>query len=156
PSNGMCIGVTPSGGAGRTRPSMRSATASAITSAASVSVPVGRCGPCCSMLPAGRVTSGLRLSCAAISGWGSSAKLRLGNMTAPGGEAGMRLAHHLGDARRLPLALERAQGGVDDGDGGVAVLRREFVRPAGAAAFGEHVELGTEHVAWRNDKRLAL
>jgi hypothetical protein len=73
-SNGMCIGVTPNGVAGKTRPSMRSAMAWAMIVAASVSVPAGRCGPCCSTLPVGRMTNGLRCSCAAISGWVSSAK----------------------------------------------------------------------------------
>ena len=68
PSNGACIGVTPNGVFGSTRPSIRSATAWLMTLAASVSVPVGRCGPCCSTLPQGRITSGFFLNCAAISG----------------------------------------------------------------------------------------
>ena len=68
------LDLTPKGVAGRTSPSMRSATAAEMTLAANVSVPVGRCGPCCSTLPAGMITSGLALSCAATSGCVSSMK----------------------------------------------------------------------------------
>jgi hypothetical protein len=73
-SNGMCMGVTPSGVPGITSASMRSATACAIVFAANESVPAGRCGPCCSTLPAGRITSGFIFSWAAISGCVSSTK----------------------------------------------------------------------------------
>src|SRR5262245_54893925 len=156
PSNGMCIGVTPSGVAGSTRPSIRSATAWAMTLAASVSVPAGRCGPCCSTLPAGRITSGFRLSWAAISGWVRSAKYRLGDMAAPFGEPAVRLRDHVGDAHRLTVLLDRAQGGVDHRHRDVAVASAELVRPAAAAALREHVELGAEHVALRDRQLLAL
>src|SRR5689334_8982466 len=99
----MCIGVTPKGVAGSTSPSMRSATAWPITFDAKVSVPVGRCGPCCSTLPAGRITSGFFLNCAAISGCVRSAKYRLGNMDLTLGEALAGILDHLGDAHALAM-----------------------------------------------------
>src|ERR1051325_10361768 len=88
---------------------MRSATAWPITFDAKMSVPVGRCGPCCSTLPAGRITSGFFSSCAAISGWVSSMKYRLGNMDFSLGHALARLLDHVLDAHALPVALDRAQ-----------------------------------------------
>src|SRR6266508_1047818 len=155
PSNGMCIGVTPSGVAGSTRPSMRSATAWAMALAASVSVPAGRWGPCCSTLPAGRITSGLFLSCAAISGWVNSGKVRLGNMAVPFGEEAVRVRDHVGDGHRLTVLLDRAQRGVDHRHRDIAVPGAELVRSAGAAALREHVELGAEHVALGDGQLLA-
>src|SRR5262245_10705257 len=130
PSNGACIGVTPNGVAGSSRPSMRSATAAPITFDAKMSVPVGRCGPCCSTLPAGRITSGFFLSCAAISGWVSSMKWRLGNMDVSLGHALARLLDHVGDAHALSVALDRAQRRIDDRDRDIAVVRIEQVRAA--------------------------
>src|SRR5689334_8769085 len=128
------MGVTPSGVPGSTRPSSRSATAWPMTLAAKMSVPVGKCGPCCSTLPAGRMTSGLLLSCAAISGWVRSTKYRLGNMA----RTGLGLGNRLGDRHELTLAVDRAQCGVDHGDRHVAVVCRELVWLAGAAALREH------------------
>src|SRR5689334_2261800 len=142
------MGVTPSGVPGSTRPSSRSATAWPMTLAAKMSVPVGKCGPCCSTLPAGRMTSGLLLSCAAISGWVRSMKYRLGNMA--------RTGLGLGNRHELTLPLDRAQCRVDRGDRHVAVVCRKLVRLAGAAALREHVELGAEHVAFRHLQLLAL
>src|SRR5215469_12295742 len=110
---------------------MRSATAWPITVDAKVSVPVGRCGPCCSTLPAGRITSGFFFSCAAISGWVSSMKWRLGNMDVPFGHALARLLDHVGDAHALAAAVDRAQRRVDHRDRDIAVPRIEQV---GAAA----------------------
>src|ERR1700731_839065 len=155
PSNGACIGVTPNGVAGSSSPSMRSATAAPITFDAKMSVPVGRCGPCCSTLPAGRITSGLRLSWAAISGWVRSMKWRLGNMDFPFGHARPRLLDHVGDAHARAIALDRAQRRIDHRDRDIAVARIEQVGAAGDAAFGEHLQLGAEHVALRNFQLLA-
>src|SRR2546425_1448482 len=127
-----------------------------MTVAASVSVPVGRCGPCCSTLPVGRITNGFFLSCAAISGWVSSAKVRLGNMEAPFRDPAMRFRNDVGDAHRLTVLLDRAQGGIDYRHRDIAVPGAELVRSAGTAAVGEHLELGAEHVAFRDRQRLAL
>src|SRR5215471_3614120 len=137
----MCIGVTPSGQAASTRPSMRCATACAITLAAKLSVPVGRCGPCCSTLPAGRITNGFFLNCAAISGCVRSEKYRLGNMTRSRAKARLRARHHVGELDVAAALLERAQRPVDHGDRHIAVRRSELVAFAAAAAFGEHFEL---------------
>src|SRR5262249_7011237 len=146
PSYGMCIGVTPNGVAGRNRPSMRSATACAITLAASVSVPVGRCGPCCSTLPQGRITNGFFLSCAAISGCVRSAKQRLGNMAASLGETFVGLGDDVGKLHRLAIPLDGAQPGIDCRERHIAVPRVQLVGFSGAAAFREHLKLGAEHV----------
>src|SRR5215831_16575542 len=156
PSNGACIGVTPNGVAGSRSPSMRSATAWPITFAAKMSVPVGRCGPCCSTEPAGRITSGFFSSCAAISGCVSSMKWRLGNMDVPFGHALARLLDHVGDAHARPIALDRAQRRVHHRDRDIAVARVEQVRAAADAAFGEYLQLGAEHVALRHLELLAL
>src|ERR1041384_5799642 len=123
----MCIGVTPNGVAGKTRPSIRSATACAITLAASVSVPVGRCGPCCSTLPQGRITNGFFLSCAAISGCVRSAKERLGNMAASLGEALMSFGDDVGKLHGLAVPLDRAQARIDRGQRHVAVVRIQLI-----------------------------
>src|SRR5262249_9362748 len=104
---------------------MRSATAWPITFEAKMAVPVGRCGPCCSTLPAGRITSGFFLICAAISGWVSSMKCRLGNMDFSLGHALARLFDYVGDAHALPVALDRAQRRIDDRDRDIAVVRIE-------------------------------
>src|SRR5512139_2398512 len=134
----MCIGVTPNGHAGSTRASMRFATSSPITMLAKVSVPVGRCGPCCSTLPAGRITNGLVLSCAAISGWVSSMKWRLGNMGLSRLGAGPRFVQDIADTHILATIVDRAQRGIDNCDRNIAVVRGQFVWLAGAAALGEH------------------
>src|SRR5712691_12431709 len=151
----MCIGVTPSGVAGRTRPSIRSATRPAMPLAASVSVPVGRCGPCCSTLPACSMTSGCFASCAAISGCVSSEKNRLGSIPAPFRKRPRRL-EHVGDFYGAAVLLDRAQRRVDDRDRDIAVAGAELARLAAAAALREEVELGAEHVALRHRQRLAL
>src|SRR5712691_6662058 len=156
PSNGMCIGVTPSGVPGRTRPSISSATRPAIALAASVSVPVGRCGPCCSTLPAGRMTRGCFASCAAISGCVSSEKNRLGSIPAPFRKPRPRRCEHVGDFYGAAVLLDRAQRRVDDRDRDIAVAGAELARLAAAAALREQVELGAEHVALRHRQRLAL
>src|SRR3954452_16603748 len=113
PSNGACIGVTPNGVFGSTKPSIRSATAWLMTLAASVSVPVGRCGPCCSTLPQGRITSGFFFNCAAISGCVRSEKYRLGNMSASFGNFLVRFGNDVSDLHGLALPLDGAQAGVD-------------------------------------------
>src|ERR1700682_2576197 len=146
----MCIGVTPKGVAGSTRASMRSATACPITLDAKMSVPVGRCGPCCSTLPAGRITSGFFLSCAAISGWVRSMKERLGNMDFPLDHALPRILDHIGDAHARSVAVNRAQRRIDHRDRDIAVAGIEQVGAAAHAALGEHLELGAEHVALGN------
>src|SRR6185437_1784987 len=151
----MCSGVTPTGLAGRTRPSMRSATASAITSTAYISIPLGRWGPCCSTLPAARMTSGFFLNWAAISGCVSSTKYRLGN-GAPLCQAFARRFHHIRDPGIAAVVLNRAQGGIDHGHGDIAVIRAEFAGFAAAAAFREHLQLGAEHVTRRHLQLLAL
>src|SRR5215813_169694 len=156
PSNGMCMGVTPSGVEGSTRPSMRSATACAMTLAASVAVPVGRCGPCCSTLPAGRITSGFFLSWAAISGCVRSQKLRLSSIAAPLGDASARRFHDLGDAHQLAVVLDRAQRRVLDRHRRIAIIGGELVLLPGAAALSEQFELGAEHVAFRHAELLPL
>src|SRR5215471_12570537 len=155
PSNGACIGVTPNGVAGSRSPSMRSATAWPITLEAKMSVPVGRCGPCCSTEPAGRITSGLFASCAAISGWVSSMKWRLGNMDVPFGHALPGLLDHVGDAYALPVALDRAKRRIHHRDRDVAVARIEQVGAAADTTVGEHLQLGAEHVAFRHPQFLA-
>src|SRR5262245_55181825 len=104
----MCMGVTPSGVAGSTSPSMRSATRWLMTLAANVSVPVGRCGPCCSTLPVGRMTSGLFLSCAAISGCVRSQKYLLGSIARPL-DLCARVLHHVGDGDEPAVLVDRAQ-----------------------------------------------
>src|SRR3954465_8886383 len=114
PSNGACIGVTPNGVFGSTRPSIRSATAWEITFAAKVSVPVGRCGPCCSTLPQGRITSGLFFNWAAISGCARSEKKRLGNIPASFRELLVSVGDDVGDLHGLALPLNRAEAGIDD------------------------------------------
>src|ERR1700730_540648 len=149
-SKGMCRGVTPSGPPGSTRPSMRSATAWAITFAAKISVPAGRWGPCCSTLPCGRITTGFFFICAAISGCVRSMKYRLGNMDALASEARARMLKHLGDAHRLSVSFDGAQRRVHDGDGHIAVVGTQLVRLAGPAALRKQLELGAEHVAWGN------
>src|SRR5690242_1254463 len=149
------MGVTPNGVAGSSRPSMRSATAWPITLEAKMSVPVGRCGPCCSTLPAGRITSGFFSSCAAISGWVNSMKWRLGNMDIPFGHTLPRLLDHVGDAHALPVALDRVQRRVDHRDRDVAVARIEQVGATADAALGKHLQLGAEHVALRHLQFLA-
>src|SRR6478735_12057446 len=150
PSNGMCIGVTPSGPPGSTRPSMRSATACPITLDAKMSVPVGRCGPCCSTLPAGRITSGFFLNCAAISGCVNSEKNRLGSIAAPFRHVPARRLDNIGQANAAPVFLDRAQCGVDDRKRDIAVVGGELVALAAAAARREQVELGAENVAMRH------
>src|SRR6516164_9497466 len=140
----MCIGVTPSGQAASTRPSKRSATAWAMTLAAKLSVPVGRCGPCCSTLPAGRITNGFFLNCAAMSGCVRSEKYRLGNMARSRVEACLRAGDHLGELDVAPALLARTQRPIDHGDRDIAVRGIELVAFAAAAAFGEHFELGQE------------
>src|SRR5262245_30256012 len=152
----MCIGVTPSGVAGSTRPSISSATPPAITLAASVSVPVGRCGPCCSTLPAGRMTSGFFLNCAAISGCVNSEKNRLGSIAAPFGEARPRPLDDVGQADRAAMLIDRAQRRVDDGQRDIAAVGAQLVALAALAALREQVELGAKHVALRNFQLLAL
>ena len=150
PSNGMCIGVTPSGEAGNTRPSISSATRCAIMFAARVSVPVGRCGPCRSTLPAGRMTSGFFLNCAAISGCvnseKNSARQHFGVLSAT-----RRRAVSMTSARRMLRRFPRSS----------AMRRRprqarhchcraQLVTLAAATTRGEQVELGPEHVALRH------
>src|SRR5262245_60938760 len=152
----MCIGVTPSGVAGSTKPSMRSATCCAIKFAANVSVPVGRCGPCCSTLPAGRITSGFFLNCEAISGCVSSAKYRLGSIAAPFREPPARGRDDIRNADAAAIVLDRAQRRVDHRKRDIAVVGAELVRLAAAAALREQVELGAEHVALRHLELLAL
>src|SRR5262245_1348578 len=152
----MCMGVTPSGVAGSTRPSISSATRPAMTLAASVSVPVGRCGPCCSTLPAGRMTSGFFLNCAAISGCVKSEKNRLGSIAAPFGNARSRRLDHLGETDSAAVLPDRAQRGVDHRERDVAVVGAELVTLAALAALREQVELGAEHVALRDLQLLAL
>src|SRR5690349_3121853 len=167
----MCIGVTPKGVAGTTSPSMRSATAWPITFDAKVSVPVGRCGPCCSTLPAGRITSGFFLNCAAISGCVRSMKYRLGstldfvvtrhpslNSGGPrlAADLGARLVEHVANAHALALAVDRPERRVDHGNGDVAIMRSQLVRLSARAALREHLELGSEHVAFGQRDRLAL
>src|SRR5471032_844165 len=125
PSNGICMGVTPNGVAGSSSPSIRSATALPMTWLAYMSVPVGRCGPCCSTLPAGRMTSGFFLSCCAISGWVRSMKWRVGSITLFL-KFCLRFADDIGDFHALTVAVDRAQRRVDDGDGDVAVVSRQF------------------------------
>src|SRR3981081_1576321 len=93
---------------------MSSATRCAIMFAASVSVPVGRCGPCCSTLPAGRMTSGFFLNCAAISGCVNSEKNRLGSIAAPFRYVAARRLDDVGEANAAPVLLDRAQRGRDD------------------------------------------
>src|SRR6185437_9194228 len=151
----MCSGVTPTGLAGRTRPSMRSATASAITSTAYISIPLGRWGPCCSTLPAARMTSGFFLKWAAISGCVSSTKYRLGN-GAPLCQAFARRFHHIRNPGVAAVVLNRAQRSIDHGHGDVAVIGAQFAGFAAAAAFREHLQLGAEHIAWRHLQLLAL
>ena len=74
PSNGMCIGVTPSGVAGSTRPSMRSATRMA-DHVGGEHVGAGRQMRAVLLDAAGRQDhQRILLSCAAISGWVSSMK----------------------------------------------------------------------------------
>src|SRR5712691_5539183 len=150
PSNGMCMGVTPSGQAGSTRPSMNSATRPAMTLAASASVPVGKCGPCCSTLPAGRMTSGCFSSWAAISGCVNSEKNRLGSIAASFRKAGPRGIDDVGEADGVAILLDRAQGRVHHRERDIAVVGAELVALAAAAALREQVELGAEHVALRN------
>src|SRR4051812_32505245 len=137
PSNGACIGVTPNGVFGSTRPSIRSATAWEITFAAKVSVPVGRCGPCCSTLPQGRIAGGFFLSCGAIAGWCRSEKWRLGNIPASSRELLVGVGDDVGDFHRLALPLDRAEAGIDHGERHIAVPRVQLVRFPGAAAFRE-------------------
>src|ERR1035437_1316034 len=120
-----------------------------------MSVPAGRCGPCCSTLPAGRMTSGFAFSCAAISGWVNSMKYRLGNTAAPLPDARPRLVEHLRHADGLSLPLDRPQRRVDDGERDVAVARVEAARPAGAAGLGEHLELCLKHIARAGFQHLA-
>src|SRR5262245_41617700 len=112
----MCIGVTATGEGGKTRASIRSATAWLIALAAKVSVPVGRCGPCCSGLPQGRITSGLCCSCVAISGCVSSTKYRLGNMAASLRELAVGFCNHVGDGHGLAVLFDRAERSIDHGD----------------------------------------
>src|SRR5262245_17173857 len=152
----MCMGVTPSGVAGSTRPSISSATRPAMTLAASVSVPVGRCGPCCSTLPAGRMTSGFFLNCAAISGCVSSQKNRLGSIAAPFGDASPRRFDHLGKADAAAVLLDRPQRRVDHRERHIAVVGAELVALTALAALREQVELGAEHVALGDFQLLAL
>src|SRR5437660_12738944 len=106
---------------------MRCATASPTAFAASVSVAVGRCGPCCSTLPQGRITSAFFCSCVAISGCVSSAKYRLGNIAALLRELCMRIGHHIGDLHCLSMPLDRAQSGKYDREGRVPVAGVELV-----------------------------
>src|SRR2546421_2079608 len=135
---------------------MRCATALATAFAASVSVAVGRCGPCCSTLPQGRITSGFFCSCSAISGWVSSAKYRLGNIAALLRELRVCIGNDVGDLHRLSLPLDRAQSGKYDRERRVPVAGVELVCCSSPATFREHVELGAEHVAFRHGERLAL
>src|SRR5262245_56204804 len=133
------MGVTPNGVAGSTKPSIRSATACAMTLAARVSVPVGKCGPCCSTLPHGRITSGFFFNCAAISGWVRSAKWRLGNMAIVLGQPLVRISDDVGDFHRAALLLDRAQPGVNHCQRDIGATGVEFVRFSAAATCGEHV-----------------
>src|SRR5262249_29079031 len=146
----MCIGVTPTIVAGSTRPSIRSATAWLISLAAKVSVPVGRCAPCCSTLPQGRITSGFRCSCAAISGCVSSMKWRLGNMTGSLRQLAFGFRDHVGDDDGLAMLFDRTERGIDHSDSDIAVTRIQLVLFARAAALGEHIEFGAEHIACGN------
>src|SRR3954471_24371141 len=120
---------------------MRSATCCAIMFAASVSVPVGRCGPCCSTLPAGRMTSGFFLNCAAISGCVNSEKNRLGSIEAPFHQVVARRFDDVGKANAAPVFLDRAQRGIDDRKRDIAVVGAELVDLAAATARGEQIEL---------------
>src|SRR3954462_2516411 len=135
---------------------MHCATALATAFAASVSVAVGRCGPCCSTLPQGRITSAFFCNCAAISGCVSSAKYRLGNIAALLRELSVRIGNDVGDLHRLSMPLDRAQSGKYDRERRVPVAGIELVCFSGAATFGEHVELSAEHVAFHHGQRLAL
>src|SRR6478609_93444 len=156
PSNGMCIGVTPSGVAGNTRPSISSATRCATMFAARMSVPVGRCGPCCSTLPAGRMTSGFSLNCAAISGCVNSEKNRLGSIAAPFRHAAARRLDHVDKANAATVFLDRAQCGVDHGKRDIAIVGAQLVTLAAATTRGEQIELGPEHVALRHSQLFPL
>src|SRR6188474_704647 len=119
---------------------MRSATCCAIMFAASVSVPVGRCGPCCSTLPAGRMTSGFFLNCAAISGCVNSERNRLGSIAAPFRHAATRRLDDVGKADAAPIFLDRAQCGVDHGKRDIAIVGAQLVTLAAATTRGEQIE----------------
>ena len=124
-----------------------------------MSVPVGRCGPCCSTLPAGRMTSGFLLELRGDLG------LREIDEVAARQHCGFRSASVLrapsamtsASVTELAVALDRAQRGVD-----ARRPRRCRCRAvsslgfAGAAALGEHLELVAEHVAFRDLQLLAL
>src|SRR3954468_17192145 len=66
------------------------------------------------------------------------------------------LLDQVGETHGLALALEGAQRRVHGRERDVAVPRGQLARPSGAAALGEHLELGPEHVALRNGQHLAL
>src|SRR5262249_32887527 len=102
------------------------------------------------------MTSGLLLNWAAISGCVSSQKKRLGSIAVPFGEPRPRGLHDFGDAQEAAVVLDGAKGRVLDRARGVAVLGRELVLAAAAAARGEELELGAEHVAFRHGELGAL
>src|SRR5437763_391443 len=111
-----------------------------------MSVPVGRCGPCCSTLPAGKITTGFFLSCCAISGCVSSMKCRLGSMRSLLGrlETGSRLVDDIGDFHRLAFVFDGTQCRVDHSNRDIAVVRAQLAHFTADAALREHVELGAE------------
>src|SRR5262245_15868655 len=96
------------------------------------------------------MTSGLLLNCAAISGCVSSQKKRLGSIAVPFGEPRAGGLHDFGDAHEAAVLLDGAKGRILDRDRGVAIVSGELVLPAAAAAVGEKLELGAEHVAFRH------
>src|SRR5580704_13782912 len=148
PSNGMCNGVTPNGPPGSTNPSIRSATACAITFDAKISVPVGKCGPCCSTLPCGRITSGFFFNCAESpaasvpqnTGWQASALLSLRH-------SALRVLQNVRNRHALPVLFQRLQRGIYHRHRHIAVLRAQLIRLARPATLCEHFQFGAKHVA---------
>src|SRR5437667_3418087 len=76
-------------------------------------------------------------------------------MAYPLGDARMGLREYVSDARRLSVLLDGTQRRIDHRHRDIAVVRGKLVRLAGAAALGKHLELGAEHVAFRDRELLA-
>src|SRR5437764_10171185 len=77
-------------------------------------------------------------------------------MAAPFREAGMGIRNDVRKAHHLSLLLDRTQRCIDRCYGDISVARGQLVRFSSAAALGEHVELGSEHVTFRNADLLSL
>src|SRR5262249_61368418 len=54
---------------------------------------------------------------------------------------------HVGDGDGLAMLFDRTERGIDHSDSDIAVTRIQLVLFARAAALGEHIELGAEHIA---------